>query len=551
MAIRYKNNWQTTLVEPISDSLASLPVSASSLALLNDLDIGEQYRLTLTDGANYEIVSLIRDPISQDLALERGKEGTAAAAWAVGTRVFAGLTAGMLSAAARATVKSVSGQSLLIDSASASTWLSKLTSDAVITLAPAEAGESVKVLIEQDAAGGHRIEWPDSVKWDIEYSHGTRPYHVICVDLVSLGGGAWGGKWTVYDRRVVIERYAFVWAEADGDTGQGDLFLSLVDGNQQQIKKITVANNMNDSVGATADSYVKISPDGKHLVFVQSSYLCDIYSTETWDKISTEIPSAPVGPAVLEAQFCGDFIYGFESGVGIYRIDITTGIRENTGLLPESTPQSISISNTELVMTFNRTTSGSSESSPIFERYDMDTLTLSPEQYSMPIGASVVLGSPFGVSGKHSPDGSYYAVCDRYRYGVDNDYESYFRIYSTQTAAPVVELPYEGGNSEFRYSPAWSPNGRYCGFATMLNTLHVYDSEAEIFNTIHIGDASAHDVKLMLTSDGLAVIQANSDIESLKPFATYSIATGVQVNDWAGAIYAGATDFGFTLGSNS
>lgn len=563
MAIKYINNWQAELIEPISTMWESLPIPNDKLVLLGDIQEGDEYRITLTDGALYEVVSLFRPAGSQVFMIERGKEGTKPSAWPSGTKVFAGVTAGMLaaiSAKAHAPIKAVAGQSILIDPSLASVWTTELTSDATVTLSEADKGVTVKILVEQDGNGGHYIQWPDKVRWDAEYSHGMDSGQVTLIDLISLGGGAWGGKPTIYDRGTsnetfYVERYAFAYVEAyEGEASLGDLFISYVNGNQHQTKRLTAVTRFHGNGGASAESYVKVSPDGQHLVFVLYGSKCDIYSTKTWDKISVTIPRMYVGPAILELQLRGGFAYGFEEGVGIYRINLDTGARENTGLLPDGIPQSISVSDSELIMTLNQTTSYVTDFSTAIARYDLDTLTLSAEQYDIPADATGVFAegspSPMGISGRHSPDGSHFAVCDQFMYE-EGGYQNYFRIYSTETSAPIVELDYQGGSSEFEYSPVWSQNGRYCGFATTLNTLHIYDMTTESLSLIPVVDEYASNIKLVLTNDGYAVIQANSDKSNLKPFATYSIATGAQVNDWAAAIYAGATDFGFTLGSNS
>lgn len=92
--MRYVNNWISQLTADFSSGSTTLPVGASSMALLGD----GQYRLTLVNSISpveqtaWEIIQVtIAGGIATVL---RGIEGTAARGWPLGSFIYCAVTAG-------------------------------------------------------------------------------------------------------------------------------------------------------------------------------------------------------------------------------------------------------------------------------------------------------------------------------------------------------------------------------------------------------------------------------------------------------------------------
>lgn len=91
MAFKFINNWSTTISAALSASATSMTVtSAAGLSLTS----GEVYRLTIqnADASLFELVDVTAIS-SNTLTIERGKEGTTAQEWPIGSTVLCGITA--------------------------------------------------------------------------------------------------------------------------------------------------------------------------------------------------------------------------------------------------------------------------------------------------------------------------------------------------------------------------------------------------------------------------------------------------------------------------
>ena len=94
MAYKFINNFETSLTGEITAVATSMTVaSAAGLSLTS----GEVYRLTIqtADASLYELVDVTAIS-GNTLTIERGKESTAAQAWAAGSVVLCGVTAEQL-----------------------------------------------------------------------------------------------------------------------------------------------------------------------------------------------------------------------------------------------------------------------------------------------------------------------------------------------------------------------------------------------------------------------------------------------------------------------
>ena len=93
----FSNNAETTLAAPLTDSATSISFADGSL--FQSPTGGDFEILTLLAAGSFEIVRLTARTGNTG-TITRAQEGTAAAAWASGTTVFAGVTAGSLAALA-------------------------------------------------------------------------------------------------------------------------------------------------------------------------------------------------------------------------------------------------------------------------------------------------------------------------------------------------------------------------------------------------------------------------------------------------------------------
>lgn len=108
---RFINNWTATLTAPALSGDLALSIDPAKAALLTGLGSGDYYLLTLAEivddaETNWEIVK-VTAVISGVLTVERGQEGTSAAAWSLDAYISARLTAAPLQATTAASATAV------------------------------------------------------------------------------------------------------------------------------------------------------------------------------------------------------------------------------------------------------------------------------------------------------------------------------------------------------------------------------------------------------------------------------------------------------------
>ena len=99
MAERFSNNAVGTLASALDNVETTVAlVSEAGAARFAALDVGDFQRATITNPATPEAFEIVRITANNGLSLtvERGNEGTTAAAWPAGSKISARVTAGML-----------------------------------------------------------------------------------------------------------------------------------------------------------------------------------------------------------------------------------------------------------------------------------------------------------------------------------------------------------------------------------------------------------------------------------------------------------------------
>lgn len=561
MTIKYINNWSSELLEPMPAANKTLPVSADKLLLLEDVTPDSEYRITLTDGTNYEVISVSRDNYAAPLSVSRGVDNTAPRSWPATTKVFAGLTAGMLSELRNLSqsVRNVSGAMTVIDVNEAGKWVCLLEGDTSISLSTAHTGAQASVLLMQDDAGGHAVSWPDLIDWAGSNKHGRIGGQVTKIDLVKIGPDRWGASSTVYPVPLGA-LYAFAWQGQDNK-----VLLSIADESQSVLFSVGMPTDMTEDIN---DSWVwlSVSPDSRFVLF------CDgydtpvrLYSTLNWSFIEIDAPFSQRRPVKIPPQIRGDWVYGYNEDAGVYRASVATGERENTGIVLDGYPQSLSCSDGEITLTFNMTTSGVAVMSSPILTYDINTFTLIADQFSYPDGAGKSWiddgpPSPFGISGRYSVDGSMYALSASMTYGPTYSERGELFIYDSSTKQIIQTHAFSVEHDADQYFPTWSENGKYCAVVSENNyawtsenqRILVVDVEANTSIEIDLspyGDQSKQ-LEIMLTNDGFIIATINS-ATSPKPFVTFSAVTGLEAPDWGGSVYGSdAGQLGLIIGSN-
>lgn len=561
MTIKYINNWSSELLEPMSAANKTLPVSADKLLLLEDVTPDGEYRITLTDGTNYEVISVSRDNYAAPLSVSRGVDNTAPRSWPATTKVFAGLTAGMLSELRNLSqsVRNVSGAMTVIDVNEAGKWVCLLEGDTSISLSTAHTGAQASVLLMQDEAGGHAVSWPDLIDWAGSNEHGRIGGQVTKIDLVKIGLDRWGASSTVYPVPPVPVRalYAFAWQ------GQDDkVLLSIADDSQSVLFSVGMPTDMTEDINSLWDYavWLSVSPDSRFVLFRDSvDTPARLYNSSNWSFIEIDAPYSKKHPAKIPPQIRGDWVYGcnddaYSLDPGVYRISVVTGVRENTGILLDGHPQSLSCSDGEITLTFNMTTSDVADMSSPILTYDINTFTLAADQFSYPDGAATAAWppSPYGIAGRYSVDGSMYALSANLRYDSEPSERANLFIYDATTKQIIQTHTFSVEHNADQYIPTWSANGKYCAVVSTKNVILVADVESNTSIEIDLSPYGNQPERseIMLTNDGFIIATIN-DTTSPKPFITLSAVTGLQAPDWGGSVYGSdAGQLGLIIGSN-
>ena len=422
-------------------------------------------------------------------------------------------------------VRNVSGAMTVIDVNEVSKWVCLLEGDTSISLSTAHTGAQASVLLMQDAAGGHAVSWPDLIDWAGSKEHGRMGGQATKIDLVKIGSNRWGASSTVYT--VPRALYAFAWQGQDDtillsitDDSQSVLFSSVIDATMY-------AEDINDSC-----VWLSVSPDSRFVLF-RANYdnPVRLYNTSNWSHTVIDAPFLQRYPLKVPAQIRGDWVYGYNEDTGVYRVSVVTGVRENTGILIDGEPQSMSCSDEEITLTFNMTTSGvAAMSSPILT-YDINTFTLAADQFSYPDGAKKSWiddgpPSPWGISGRYSVDGSMYALSASMAYGQEYSRRAELFIYDSSTKQIIQTHTFSELHDATQYIPTWSENGKYCAvvsesgsFGDKQRRILVVDVEANTSIEIDLspyGDKSLAS-EIMLTNDGFIIVTMNSDTIPVAP----------------------------------
>lgn len=552
MTIKYINNWSSELLEPMPAARKTLPVSADKLLLLEDVTPDSEYRITLTDGTNYEVISVSRDNYAAPLSVSRGVDNTAPRSWPATTKVFAGLTAGMLSELRNLSqsVRNVSGAMTVIDVNEAGKWVCLLEGDTSISLSTAHTGAQASVLLMQDAAGGHAVSWPDLIDWAGSNEYGRIGGQATKIDLVKIGSDRWGASSTVYT--VPRALYAFAWQGQDNK-----VLLSIVDDSQSVLFSPYISVDMTGDINSSS-TWLSVSPDSRFVLFcARYDNPVRLYNSSNWSFIEIDAPYSQRYPVKVPPQIRGDWVYGYNEDAGVYRVSVVTGVRENTGILLDGYPQSLSCSDGEITLTFNTTSSGVAVMSSPILTYDINTFTLVADQFSYPDGAGkswIDPGppSPYGISGRYSVDGSMYALSASMTYDPEYSRRGELFIYESSTKQIIQTHTFSVEHNANQYFPTWSENGKYCAVVSTKNAILVADVEA---NTSIEVDLSPYGYQperseIMLTNDGFIIATIN-DTTSPKPFITLSAVTGLQAPDWGWSVYGSdAGQLGLIIGSN-
>ena len=231
--------------------------------------------------------------------------------------------------------------------------------------------------------------------------------------------------------------------------------------------------------------------------------------------------------------------------------------REEIQASMDGYPQSLSCSDGEITLTFNMTTSGvAAMSSPILT-YDINTFTLTANQFSYPAAAGKSWiddgpPSPWGIAGRYSVNGSMYALSASMTYDSFSLRRGELFIYDSSTKKIIQTHAFSDEHNADQYIPTWSENGKYCAVVSTNNAILVADVEA---NTSIEVDLSPYGnqpdrSEMMLTNDGFIIVTINSTT-SPKPFITFSAVTGLAAPDWGGSVYGSdAGQLGLIIGSN-
>lgn len=563
MTIKYINNWSSELLEPMSAANKTLPVSADKLLLLEDVTPDSEYRITLTDGTNYEVISVSRDNYAAPLSVSRGVDNTAPQSWPATTKVFAGLTAGMLSELRNLSqsVRNVSGAMTVIDVNEAGKWVCLLEGDTSISLSTAHTGAQASVLLMQDEEGGHAVSWPDLIDWVGSNEHGRTGGQATKIDLVKIGSDRWGASSTVYPVPLPA-LYAFAWQGQDNK-----VLLSIADDSQSVLFSVGMPTEMTEDINSVSNYkvWLSVSPDSRFVLY------CDkyntpvrLYNTSNWSHIVIDAPQSQRYPVKVPPQIRGDWVYGYMEGYnefngdpGVYRVSVVTGVRENTGILLDGHPQSLSCSDEEITLTFNATSSSvAAMSSPILT-YDINTFTLAADQFSYPDDAKKSWiddgpPSPYGIAGRYSVDGSMYALSASLSYDPEYSMRAELFIYDSSTKQIIQTHTFSVEHDANQYIPTWSANGKYCAVVSTNNAILVADVEANTSIEVDLSPYGNQPERseIMLTNDGFIIATIN-DTTSPKPFITLSAVTGLQAPDWGGSVYGSdAGQLGLIIGTN-